>query len=138
MIGIVIVAHDKLATGFAETLAHIIGEQSAIQAVNVESDSKDEDTAQRIKNAVGDVNLGQGVVIVNDLHGASPFKLALEETNGKDRRMIYGANMSMLLKLAKSRHLPLHEAIESALAAGRKYIGLDPGQRPDDDRQDDA
>jgi PTS system mannose-specific IIA component len=38
------------------------------------------------------------------------------------RRIVYGANLPLLIKLTKSRHLSVPEAVASALAAGRKYI----------------
>jgi mannose PTS system EIIA component len=39
-----------------------------------------------------------------------------------ERRILYGANLPMLIKLAKSRDLPIADAVSSALEAGRKYI----------------
>ena len=39
-----------------------------------------------------------------------------------DRRILYGANLPMLIKLAKSRRLTVPEAVRAALDAGRKYI----------------
>jgi PTS system mannose-specific IIA component len=41
---------------------------------------------------------------------------------GAERRILYGANLPMLVKLAKSRDLPVGEAVAAALEAGRKYI----------------
>ena len=46
-----------------------------------------------------------------------------------DQRIIYGANLPMLIKLAKSRHKPLDVAVSAALAAGRKYIDSFNGDR---------
>jgi PTS system mannose-specific IIA component len=39
-----------------------------------------------------------------------------------NRKILYGANLPMLVKLAKSRKLPLLDAVDKALNAGRKYI----------------
>ena len=36
--------------------------------------------------------------------------------------MLYGANLPMLIKLAKSRDKPLPDAVRDALYAARKYI----------------
>jgi PTS system mannose-specific IIA component len=41
---------------------------------------------------------------------------------GSERRIVYGANLPMLIKLAKSRALPINDAVAAALDAGRKYI----------------
>jgi PTS system mannose-specific IIA component len=68
------------------------------------------------------VDKGQGVVVVTDMFGGSPSNLSLLACNPEDRRIIYGANLPMLIKLAKSRHLTVAAAVEGAKAAGRKYI----------------
>jgi PTS system mannose-specific IIA component len=39
-----------------------------------------------------------------------------------DVEVVYGANLPLLVKLAKMRDRPLPEAIDAALEAGRKYI----------------
>ena len=39
-----------------------------------------------------------------------------------DRRILYGANLPMLIKLAKSRDKPLADAVRAALEAGKTYI----------------
>ena len=44
--------------------------------------------------------------------------------------MLYGANLPLLVKLAKARHKPLNDAVASALTAGRKYINCIDGFGP--------
>ena len=72
--------------------------------------------------AADSVDTGNGVVVVTDMFGGSPSNLSLKACSPSDRRIIYGANLPMLIKLAKARHKPLQVAIDAALAAGRKYI----------------
>jgi PTS system mannose-specific IIA component len=68
------------------------------------------------------VDQGAGVVLVTDMFGGSPSNLSLMACAGAERRILYGANLPMLVKLAKSRDLPVGEAVAAALEAGRKYI----------------
>ena len=72
--------------------------------------------------AAAGVDRGAGVVVVTDMFGGSPSNLSLPACAGRDRRIIYGANLPMLIKLAKSRDLAVPEAVALALDAGRKYI----------------
>ena len=65
---------------------------------------------------------GQGVVLVTDMFGGSPSNLSLPACATQGRRILYGANLPMLIKLAKSRDLAVSEAVAAALDAGRKYI----------------
>jgi len=39
-----------------------------------------------------------------------------------NRKILTGVNLPMLIKLAKSRHLPLDQAVARATEAGRRYI----------------
>ena len=68
------------------------------------------------------VDQGQGVVLVTDMFGGSPSNLSLPACAASGRRILYGANLPMLIKLAKSRDLAVPEAVAAALDAGRKYI----------------
>lgn len=65
---------------------------------------------------------GAGVVVVTDLFGGSPSNLSLLACRPENRRIIYGANLPMLIKLAKSRHMDVPDAVRAALEAGKKYI----------------
>jgi PTS system mannose-specific IIA component len=56
------------------------------------------------------------------MFGGSPSNLSLRACTPTDRQILYGANLPMLIKLAKSRDLTVPEAVSSALEAGRKYI----------------
>jgi PTS system mannose-specific IIA component len=60
--------------------------------------------------------------MVTDMFGGSPSNLSLMACSGQGRRIIYGANLPLLIKLAKSRDLPVDEAVSVALEAGRKYL----------------
>ena len=66
-----------------------------------------------------EVDTGDGVVIVTDMFGGSPSNLALPACRD-DRKILYGVNLPVLVKLAKSRHLPLEAAITASIDAGRK------------------
>jgi PTS system mannose-specific IIA component len=68
--------------------------------------------------------------VVTDMFGGSPSNLSLRACVATDRRIIYGANLPLLIKLAKSRSLSVPAAVETALEAGRKYNNsLDGGGR---------
>ncbi len=122
MIGIVIVAHGGLATEYMSAVEHVMGAQPGIRAITIEADH-DRDTKQsEICAAADEVDRGDGVVIVTDLFGGSPSNLSLRACQPHDRRILYGANLPMLLKLAKSRHMPVPEAVRAAMTAGKKYI----------------
>ncbi|MDO8883410.1 MAG: PTS fructose transporter subunit IIA [Pseudotabrizicola sp.] len=122
MIGIVIVAHGGLAREYLAAVEHVVGPQSAMCAISIEDDHDRAGKQAEICRAADAVDMGAGVVVVTDMFGGSPSNLSLMACCGPDRRIIYGANLPMLIKLTKSREVPVAEAVAAALDAGRKYI----------------
>ena len=122
MIGIVIVAHGGLAKEYLAAVEHVVGKQSGIATISIAPDHDRLAKQREICVAADSVDAGDGVVVVTDMFGGSPSNLSLMACNPDDRWIIYGANLPMLVKLAKSRHLPVRAAVDKAKAAGRKYI----------------
>lgn len=122
MIGIVIVAHGGLAREYLSAVEHVVGPQTGMRAIAIEDDHNRARKQAEICAAADDVDTGQGVVVVTDMFGGSPSNLSLMACAGSGRRIVYGANLPMLIKLAKSRDLPVRDAVAAALDAGRKYI----------------
>lgn len=132
MIGIVIVAHGGLAREYLSAVEHVVGKQHHVIAVAIEEDHDRAAKQAEICNAADAVDTGGGVVVVTDMFGGSPSNLSLLACCGRNRRIIYGANLPMLIKLAKSRQLAVQDAVSLALDAGRKYINsLDLGTEED-------
>lgn len=122
MIGIVIVAHGGLAKEYMAAVEHVVGRQSGMSAISIEPDHDRAQKQQEICAAADAVDAGDGVVVVTDMFGGSPSNLSLLACHCNDRRIIYGANLPMLIKLAKSRAKSVDDAVRCALEAGRKYI----------------
>ena len=122
MIGIVIVAHGGLAEEYLAAVEHVVGRQTGIMAIAIEAEHDRTAKQSEICAAADCVDTGDGVVVVTDMFGGSPSNLSLKACSPSDRRIVCGANLPMLIKLAKSRHKPVAEAVSSALMAGRKYI----------------
>jgi len=122
VIGIVIVAHGGLAREYLSAVEHVLGTQTNIRAVSI-ADQVDRDTKRHeIEMQADAVDTGAGVIIVTDMFGGSPSNLSLAALGKPGRRIVYGANLPLLIKLVKSRHLSVPDAVDSALKAGRKYL----------------
>ncbi|WP_114965278.1 PTS sugar transporter subunit IIA [Alkalilacustris brevis] len=122
MIGIVIVAHGGLAREYLAAVEHVVGKQEGVCAISIEEGHDRVLKQAEICAAADRVDAGAGVVVVTDMFGGSPSNLSLRACVVPNRRILYGANLPMLIKLAKSRRLSVGEAVEAALEAGRKYI----------------
>ena len=122
MIGIVIVAHGGLAREYLAAVEHVVGKQEGIRAIAIEYNHDRAAKQEEISRAADAVDTGDGVLVVTDMFGGSPSNLSMPACLPPNRRILYGANLPMLIKLAKSRHFGVAEAAALALEAGRKYI----------------
>ena len=122
MIGIVIVAHGGLATEYLSAVEHVVGRQPGVRAITIMPEDDRAAKQREICDAADDVDEGDGVVVVTDMFGGSPSNLSLRACGPSNRRILYGANLPMLIKLAKSRRKTVPDAVAVAMEAGRKYI----------------
>ncbi|HTX79002.1 MAG TPA: PTS sugar transporter subunit IIA [Longilinea sp.] len=126
MIGLVLVCHGKMAEGLIDAMRLITGEQEAVRGVGLYEIEGVEDLMSKIQTAVAEVDGGEGVLVLVDLFGASPFnasaRLALSSP-GKDIEVVTGLNLPMLVELVTQREgLSLSEAVTLVLKAGAEGI----------------
>ncbi|MCG3269278.1 PTS fructose transporter subunit IIA [Loktanella sp. D2R18] len=122
MIGIVIVAHGRLAQEYLSAVEHVVGEQAGVISIAIGPEDDRAEKQAEICDAADAVDAGDGVVIVTDMFGGSPSNLSLRACSPDNRRILYGANLPMLIKLAKSRRRTVPDAVEAAINAAHKYI----------------
>jgi PTS system mannose-specific IIA component len=122
MIGLVIVAHGALAQSLLAATEHVVGPQANAHAVAIEPADDLHARQAEINALVARVNTGKGVVLITDMFGGTPSNLALGAISGPDIEVICGANLPLLVKLAKMRDRPIETAVKAALEAGHKYI----------------
>ena len=120
MIGLVLVTHGRLAEELRLAMEHVVGPQRAVATVCIGPEDDMEGRRSDIRESIGAVDQGDGVVLLTDILGGTPSNLALSLSNGKVK-VIAGVNLPMLVKLAKIRGSePLMEAVDHAAQAGRK------------------
>ena len=122
MIGIVIVAHGALAEALLAATEHVVGPQPHARTVAIEPADDLHARQAEIERLVAETDIGQGVVLVTDMFGGTPSNLALGSMRGPRIEVICGANLPLLVKLAKCRDRALADAVREALAAGHRYM----------------
>lgn len=130
MIGIVIVAHGGLAREYLAAMEHVVGKSPGTAAIAIAPDDDRAAKQAEIDAAVAAVDEGEGVVVVTDMYGGTPSNLAMRACRDGNRVVLSGANLPLLVKLAKARRLGLDEAVACALTAGRKYMNTADGFGP--------
>lgn len=103
-------------------MEHVVGVKPGTKAVSIAAEDSRAIKQAEIDAAVREVDKGDGVVVLTDMFGGTPSNLAIAACGRDDRKVLYGVNLPMLVKLAKARGKPLDVAVNCALDAARKYI----------------
>ena len=122
MIGLVLVTHGRLAEELRLAMEHVVGAQRNVEAVCIGPDDDIETCRADVRERLGRVDQGDGVVLLTDMFGGTPSNLAISMMR-EGVEVLSGVNLPMLVKLAKVRSSQtLQECVDCAQAAGRKYI----------------
>ena len=125
MIGLVLVTHGRLAEEFVAALEHVVGKQSNVAAISIGPEDDMERRRADILSSVGQVDDGEGVILMTDMFGGTPSNLAISVMSEARVDVIAGVNLPMLIKFASIRETePLAAAVASVQEAGRKYINV--------------
>ncbi|MCQ2965139.1 MAG: PTS sugar transporter subunit IIA [Alphaproteobacteria bacterium] len=125
MIGLVIIAHDFLASEMKKTMEHIVGIQEYVETVEIQVDDDISEKRLEIQNKIDLVNHGSGVIVLTDMFGGTPSNLAISFMENPNIEVIAGVNIPMLIKLAQIRkNQSLSEVVTEAQEAGKKYINV--------------
>lgn len=132
MIGICIVTHGNLAEGLCDSNELIIGEQTQFITVCLRHGDDFEEFKEKVYQSIIQVNQSEGVLVLVDLFGASPYNSVLLNypnfaSNLIDVRMISGVNLPMVLEACENReNLNLDELFNKVIHTGKEYIiGID-------------
>ena len=125
MIGLVLVTHGRLATEFVTAMEHVVGPQTAIEAICIGPEDDMEARRADIAAAIAKVESGSGVIVLTDLFGGTPSNLAISLMDVGRVEVIPGINLPMLIRLESARRrMKVVEAVAAAREAGRKYISV--------------
>ncbi len=125
MIGVVLVTHGALADAFLRAVEHVVGPQEAFETVCIEADDNMEQRRKDIIDAIARTDRGNGVIVVTDMFGGTPCNLAISVMAAGRTEVIAGANLPMLIKLARVREKgDMQRTLDQASQAGRKYINV--------------
>jgi PTS system mannose-specific IIA component len=120
LVGIVIVTHGAMSDGMLDAARMIVGEQQGIAGVALKESDDVESLMERVAAAVEEVDAGDGVLVLVDVFGASPFNASARLAMTRDgMEVLTGVSLPMLLELMVQREdQSLQELVEIAREAG--------------------
>lgn len=125
MIGILVIAHEPLATALVHCTRHVFRRlPPQVAALDVLPD-EDPDQAFQAAVALGErINDGSGLLVFTDVYGATPSRIA-ERMHRPSRICVFtGVNLPLLLKsMGHRRGVALEELVETLVATMPDGIG---------------
>ncbi len=124
MVGIVIVSHLNFADAVLKTAELIVGKIEGSRALSLDPKKDVEVLRTEIKNAIKEVNSGEGVIILTDMFGGTPSNLAMSFLSA-DVEVVSGVNLPMLIRMTMEREgKDLKTLASKAKESGRDNINV--------------
>ena len=107
MKGIVITSHGPMAQGILETSKLFFGVQPQIKACCLSAEDNPDDFVNVLKDAVKEVDTGDGVIVFCDMLFGSPCncmaRIIAEDMESDKVQVITGVNLAMILQILSVR-----------------------------------
>ena len=125
-VALLLITHEHIADNLLSTVYNILNKAiDNTTAVEVPMDAPVEQITAQINKQLKTLNTSNGILILTDLVGSTPFNIASQINNEQsDTRLISGLNLPMLLKLSNYRELPLIELTDIAIIGGQSGINI--------------
>ncbi|MCI9377692.1 MAG: PTS sugar transporter subunit IIA [Eubacterium sp.] len=127
MVGLLITGHGHFATGLGSSLELITGNTEHIVYVDFEESHSTEVLTENLNKGFDELKDCDGVLVLSDLAGGSPFKCSVEckyARAGQKIEVVSGSNLAMLIEASMAiddYDSPL-EFAEEMIASGKDAI----------------
>lgn len=123
MIGVLVISHEPLGTALLGCTRHIFGRlPPQLAALDVIPDEDPAEATRASRELLSRINDGSGVLVFTDVFGATPSRIASALAEPNRVAVIAGVNLPVLVKALSNRRLPLEEAKQLVMEAGRSAI----------------
>jgi PTS system mannose-specific IIA component len=120
LVGVLVVAHGEMASGLLDAARMIVGDQEALLALSLQEMEDVEGLMDKVEQAISQIDTGEGVLVLVDLPGASPFNASARIAMQREGiEVVTGVNLPMLAELLVMRDgSSLEECVDIAKEAG--------------------
>ena|SRR5580765_1505912 len=119
MIGILIVAHDKLGESLVSAVTHVLGARPAqFEAFSVSANDDPLMLLPRARDRVSALDTGDGVLVFSDIYGATPCNLLAKLLVPGRVEGVAGVNLPMLVRAFTYRAKGMDTMIKKAISGG--------------------
>ncbi len=127
MVGLLITGHGHFATGLGSSLRLITGNTENIVYVDFEESHSTDTLTENLNKALDELKNCDGVLVLSDLAGGSPFKSAVEckvARPDQEIEVLAGSNLPMLIEgsMAMAAFDSPLDLAQSLIETGKDYI----------------
>lgn len=143
MLGLLVTGHGHFATGLNSSLELIAGAQPNVALVDFEADHSTDTLKANLHKAMDSLNECDGILVLSDLAGGSPFNnasMCKAERPDQKIEVLAGTNLPMIIEGASMMAAyddPL-ELAESLIPTGKDYIVRFELVKHEDDSDEDG
>ncbi len=120
-VGLLLVTHGRIGAAMLQEAREILGE--ALDNVRVLPAAKCT-SRKALDEAITAADLGDGVLVITDLGGASPANTALRAANGHRGAVVTGLNLPMLIRAWNYRDKNLDDLAKCTVEGARRGATL--------------
>lgn len=124
MIAVILSGHGGFASGIEKAIHQVIGEQQQFIALDFPEESTTQRLEAQMRQAIQEIDSGEGIVFLTDLLGGTPFRTAsLLSQERNDIQVVTGTNLQMAAEMLLERdELNLIEFRDQAIECGHRGI----------------
>ena len=120
MIGVLVICHEPLATALISCTRHVFGRMlPQLAALDVIPDEDPTLACDAARHLLERINDGGGVIVLTDIYGATPSRIAASLIEPFRVEVVAGVNLPVLLKALNTRRGPLEDLVDTLIERGR-------------------
>lgn len=109
MVGVLILTHGKLADGLKNSVEMIMGQNESFNTLGLYEGDDFTEYKEKVLEQICELDSGEGVIVLVDLFGASPYNSVMfnyQEIKRREKniRLITGVNLPMVIESLNARN----------------------------------
>lgn len=123
MIGILLITHGTFGDSLFQTVCHVLQRRPPLIAhLGISPCDAPAEITTSAKRLVSELDVGDGVLILTDMLGATPSNIAGHLLSPGEVEGVAGLNLPMLLRAITYRHDALVDVVDKVIAGGKDSV----------------
>ena len=121
-VGLLLITHNDIGAALLSTASRMLGDcPLEARTLSIAEDCEPNVLQARAQDIAGQLDTGEGVLVLTDLFGSTPSNIA-NALHGGGRRVLAGVNLPMLVRVLNYPTLSLTDMAAKALSGGRDGV----------------